>query len=56
MAFKLPYIYDYITKVCRQQTEDIQNHKNANLRNIGQGEASHSLKPGGGQAYDSSSD
>jgi hypothetical protein len=32
MAFKLPYIYDYITKVCRQQAEVIQNHENANVR------------------------
>jgi hypothetical protein len=24
MAFKLPYKYDYITKLCRQQTEGIQ--------------------------------
>jgi hypothetical protein len=37
MAFKLPYIYDYITKLCRQQ-EVLQNHENADVRNIGQGE------------------
>jgi hypothetical protein len=35
MAFKLPYIYDYIAKLCRQQAEVIQNHENANVRNIG---------------------
>jgi hypothetical protein len=31
MVFKLPYtyIYDCITKLCRQQAEVIQNHKNA---------------------------
>jgi hypothetical protein len=34
MAFKLPYIYDYITKLCRQQAEVIQNHENANVYNI----------------------
>jgi hypothetical protein len=39
MAFKLPYIYDYITKLCRQQAEVIQNHENANVHNIGQGES-----------------
>jgi hypothetical protein len=39
MAFKLPYIYDYIIKLCRQQAEVIQNHENANVRNIGQGQA-----------------
>jgi hypothetical protein len=38
MASKLPYIYDYITRLCMQQTEDLQNHKNANVRNIGQGD------------------
>jgi hypothetical protein len=45
---------------CRQQTEVIQNHDNENVHNIGQGEARHKkykrLKPGGGQAYDHSSD
>jgi hypothetical protein len=49
MAFKLLY-------VCRQQAEVIQNHENANIRNIGQGEARHRkykrLKLDGGQAYD----
>jgi hypothetical protein len=39
MAFKLPYVYDYITKVCRQQAEIIQNHEHANAHNIEQGEA-----------------
>jgi hypothetical protein len=58
--FKLPYIYDYITKLCRQQAEVIQNHENANFRNIGQGEPRHRkykrLKLGGSQAYDRSND
>jgi hypothetical protein len=35
MAFKLPYIYDYITKLRRQQAEVIQNHEHANVRIIG---------------------
>jgi hypothetical protein len=26
-AFNIPYIYGYITKLCRQQAEVIQNHK-----------------------------
>jgi hypothetical protein len=60
MAFKLPYTYDYITELCRQQAEVIQNHENANVRNIGQGEARcrkyERLEVGGGQAYDRSSD
>jgi hypothetical protein len=41
MAFKIPYVYDYITKLCRQQAEVIQNHDNENVRNTGQGEARH---------------
>jgi hypothetical protein len=60
MALKLPYIYDYITKLCRQQAEVIQNHENENVRNIGQGEPQHRiykrLKLLGGPAYDRSSD
>jgi hypothetical protein len=39
MAFQIPYVYDYITKICRQQAEVIQNHEN--FRYIGQGEARH---------------
>jgi hypothetical protein len=49
-----------MTKLSRQQAEVIQNQENANVRNIGQGEARHRkfkrLKLGGGQAYDRSSD
>jgi methionine synthase II (cobalamin-independent) len=59
-AFSIPYVYDYMTKLSRQQTEVIRNHENANVRNIGQGEARHRkykrLKLGGGQAYDHSID
>jgi hypothetical protein len=60
MAFKLPCIYDYMTKLCRKQAEVIQNHENANIRNVGQSEPRHSIykwfKLGGSQAYDRSSD
>jgi hypothetical protein len=59
MAFKIPYLYDYI-RLCKQQAEVIQNHDNENVRNIGQSEARHRkykrLNLGGGQAYDRSSD
>jgi hypothetical protein len=59
-AFHLPYVYDYMIKLCRQQAEVILNHDNENVCNIGQGEARHrkykGLKLGGGQAYDRSSD
>jgi hypothetical protein len=40
-AFSIPYVYDYMTKLSRQQAEDIQNHENENVRNAGQGEARH---------------
>jgi hypothetical protein len=60
MAFHLPYVYDYMTKLCRQQAEVILSHGNENVRYTGQGEARHRkykrLKLGGGQAYDLSSD
>jgi hypothetical protein len=58
VAFQIPYLYDYVTKLCRQQAEVIQNHDNENVRNIGQGEARHrkykGLKLGGGHVYDRS--
>ena len=58
MVFKIPYVYDFITKLCKRQAEVIQNH-NKNVSTIGQGEAQHRkykrLKLGGGQAYDRSS-
>jgi hypothetical protein len=58
VAFKIPYVYDYITKLRRTQAEVILNHVNPNVRGTGQGEAMHKkrLKLGGGQAYDCSSD
>jgi hypothetical protein len=58
-AFNIPFIYDYITKLCRQQARVIENHKNPNVRHIGQGEArlrKHKRPElGGGQMYDRSS-
>jgi hypothetical protein len=58
-AFSLPYLYDYVTKLSRQQAEVIQNHANEHVRGIGQDEARHGeckrLKLGCGQAYDRSS-
>jgi hypothetical protein len=59
LAFKIPYMYDYITKLCRRRAEVILNHENQNVCAIGQGEPRHRkykrLKLGGGQAYDRSS-
>jgi hypothetical protein len=60
MAFHLPYVYDCMAKLCRQQAEVILNHDNENVRYPGQGEARHRkykrLKLGGGQAYNRSSE
>jgi hypothetical protein len=60
MAFQEPYIHDHIPKLCTQQAQAIQNHENANVRDIGNGEARHRiymrLTLGGGQAYDRSRD
>jgi hypothetical protein len=39
MDFKIPYVYEYITKLCRTQAEVILNHVNLNARGSGQGEA-----------------
>jgi hypothetical protein len=53
-------IYDYVTKLCGQQAEVIQNYENELVRSIRQGEARHGkykrLKLGGYQAYYRSSD
>jgi hypothetical protein len=38
-AFNLPYVYDYITKLCRKQAEVIRNRENEHVHGIGQGEA-----------------
>jgi hypothetical protein len=60
VAFQIPYMYNYITKLCRQQAKVIQDYKKANACNNEHGEARHrkykKLKVGGGQAYDHSSD
>jgi hypothetical protein len=37
--FNLPYEYDYVTELFRQQAEVIQNHENEDVRSKGQGEA-----------------
>jgi hypothetical protein len=58
-AFQIPYVYDCITKSCRQKAEVIRNHENENVRYIGQGAARHRkykrLKLGGGDVDDCSS-
>jgi hypothetical protein len=60
VAFNIPYVYDYITKLCRTQAEVILNHRNPIVRGTGQGEAMlrkyKRLKLGGGQAYGRSAD
>jgi hypothetical protein len=58
MAFKIPYLYDFIIKLCKQQATVTLNHENANIRSTGPGEAQHNnynrLNFGGDQAYDPS--
>jgi len=41
VALEVPYLYDIVKKLCRQQTTVILNHENVNVRNIGQDEAQH---------------
>jgi hypothetical protein len=59
VAFQIPYVYDYTSKLCRRQAEIIHNHENEKVRNIGQGETPRikyqRLKLGGGHVYDHSS-
>jgi methionine synthase II (cobalamin-independent) len=59
-AFKIPSVYDYITKLFRKQAEVVQKQENINVHDIGKGEARHTkykrLAFGGGQAYDLLSD
>jgi hypothetical protein len=59
LAFRIPYVCDYIIKLCRRQAEVVLNHENPNVLAIGQGEVRQRkykrLKLGGGQAYDRSS-
>jgi hypothetical protein len=60
LAFQILFIYEHITKLCRQQAEVIQNHDNVNVCTIGQIESRHRkykrLKLFGGQAHNRSSD
>jgi hypothetical protein len=34
VAFQIPYVYDYITKLCRRQAYIILNYENENVSNI----------------------
>jgi hypothetical protein len=38
IAFKIPYVYDYIAELYRAQAEVILNHVYTNVRDTGQGE------------------
>jgi hypothetical protein len=38
MAFNSQYVYDYVTKLCRQQAEVAHNHENEHVHGIGHGE------------------
>jgi hypothetical protein len=41
LAFKIPYVYYYITKLCRRQAEVILNNKTPTVCATGQGEPRH---------------
>jgi hypothetical protein len=41
MASQEPYIYYYVTKLCRQQAEVVQTHEHANVRDIGKDKGRH---------------
>jgi hypothetical protein len=60
VSFQLPYVHDYITKLCSQQAQVIQNHENAHVLIIEQGEVRQGkckrLNLGSGQAYNRPSD
>jgi hypothetical protein len=43
IAFKAPYIYDYIIELWRQHPEVMKIHENANKCNIAQGEDQHKV-------------
>jgi hypothetical protein len=59
VVLKIPYMYYYITKLCRIQAEVIPNHVSPNVRGTGQAEAMQRyykrLKLGGCKAYRRSS-
>jgi hypothetical protein len=59
VAFQVPYVYDYITKLRRRQAEIIHNHENENVCNSEQGKTPHRkykrLELGSGHVYDCSS-
>jgi hypothetical protein len=60
VAFRIPYVHGYVTKLLRTKAEVIPKHVNPSVYGIGQGEAMHKkckrLTLGGGQAYDGSAD
>jgi hypothetical protein len=60
VTFKIPFVYAYMTKLCRIHAEFILNHVNPNVRCTGEEEARHRkyrrLKVGDSQAYDRSAD
>jgi hypothetical protein len=60
VSFEIPYVYDYITKLCKTQAEVVVNHRNPIMHGLGQEEAMHRkykrLKLVGGQAHGSWAD
>jgi hypothetical protein len=59
VAFKIPYVHDYVTISRRRQTEIILNHENPNVRATRRGGTRHKnykrLQLGSGHLYEHSS-
>jgi hypothetical protein len=58
VVFEIPYVFDFVTELCMQRAEIVQNRENVIFLNISQSEDRHRkykrLKLGGGQAHDPS--
>lgn len=57
MAFRIPYVHNYIVEFCRKHAKAFQNQLNTNVRAIGQEESMHRrLEIRGGKVLDHSGD
>jgi hypothetical protein len=56
VAFKIPYVYDFIKKLCRQRAAAIRNRVHNIWRRKAQQMTCKGPKPSGGEAYDRCND
>jgi hypothetical protein len=40
-GFQIPNVYDYLAKLCKEETQVIKNVENAHIRKIAKGESLH---------------